>query len=457
MGDSSVKKVLWVGAALFAACGGSGSYTYGGGGAEEVSVTAGGGADVGYASPAAPPVGTGASEAAPVVTTPSGGESVAVTATTTTTTTVTVQTSVVPDVEPEPIPQAMLTAASVGDVDRRDNYIDYLARHSHEANVLGIDATRRVRFRVVDGAGRPVNDAEIRVDLAGRTVLGRTHADGIWDFHPGVSAPGASGRATASIIAGQESLRAAIDVPAHGDGDEMLVRLQGRASATPQALDLGFAIDVTGSMEDELRYINREIGDIVARIRRASPETVIRVGATFYRDRTDAHVVQQIAFTSDVGGFARAMQGVRASGGGDYPEDMNAGLEHAVARMGWSQGNAARVLVLVADAPPKRYADAQYNYINAVHDATERGIRIVPVAASGADRTVEYLFRALGSITSTPYVYLTDDSGVGNPHMEADTDRIAVEYFADLITRMVVSDLRGEGMHEPGMFGPYRQ
>ncbi len=92
-----------------------------------------------------------------------------------------------------------------------------------------------------------------------------------------------------------------------------------------------------------------------------------------------------------------------------------------------------------------------------MNEAAARGIRILPVAASGADRKVEYLFRAMGSVTSSPYVYLTDDSGIGNPHLEADTDRVAVEYFADMLTRLVISDLRGEGMHEPGVFGPYRQ
>jgi hypothetical protein len=260
------------------------------------------------------------------------------------------------------------------------------------------------------------------------------------------------------ITHGQSSIAAQqIALPHQGDGAELLVRVPRAQAVMPTALDLGFAIDVTGSMEDELRYINAEIADIVTSVRRAAPEARIRVGATFYRDRTDREVVQQIAFTEDVAGFARAMQTVRASGGGDYPEDLNAGLEAALSRMAWSNGNAVRVLVLVADAPPKRYADAQFTYRDALFDASARGIRILPVAASGADRTVEYLFRAMGSITSTPYVYLTDDSGIGNPHMDADTDRVAVEHFADLLTRLVVSDLRGEGMHEPGMFGPYRQ
>ncbi|MEI8257450.1 MAG: hypothetical protein WCJ30_17385, partial [Deltaproteobacteria bacterium] len=86
---------------------------------------------------------------------------------------------------------------------------------------------------------------------------------------------------------------------------------------------------------------------------------------------------------------------------------------------------------------------------SAMNDASRRGIRIVPVAASGSNREVEFLFRAMGTMTSTPYVYLTDESGIGAPHLEADTDRVAVERFNDLLTRMVVSDLRGQGMHEP--------
>jgi hypothetical protein len=100
------------------------------------------------------------------------------------------------------------------------------------------------------------------------------------------------------------------------------------------------------------------------------------------------------------------------------------------------------------------YQDEQFEYRAAMREASQRGIRILPVAASGADRRVEYLFRALGAYTSTPYTYLTDESGIGAPHMEADTDRVAVERFNDLLVRMVISDLRGDGMHEPGPLGP---
>jgi len=149
------------------------------------------------------------------------------------------------------------------------------------------------------------------------------------------------------------------------------------------------------------------------------------------------------------------MSRVRASGGGDYPEDMNSGLRTAMAQLGDGAqgGQVDRVLVLIADAPPQRYRSG-FTYMDAMRLASARGIRIIPVAASGADREVEYLFRAMGAVTSTPYVYLTDDSGIGGHHQEADTDRVAVEYLSDLLTRMLVSDLAGHGMHEPGGFGP---
>lgn len=429
---------------LLAACGGFGS---GGGAPAAEAVVTGGGESARAVGIGAmpPPGGAPGVDAAPIATT----------VTTTTTTTVTVDVAVAEPVVPQQPQQLsrLLTAATVGDSDRRGPYLDFLSRHPYEASRLALDMSRRVRFRVLDRWGRPVHDASILISGQGREVHGRTHADGTWDFFPGVSAPELTGRAVARIGAGQAAAQVAIDVPAAGDGQDLVIRLSDAAATAPQALDLAFVIDVTGSMEDELRYVNAEVSDIVQRIRSEVPEIGVRVGAVFYRDRGDPIVVQKIDFTSDVAGFARAMQRVHAEGGGDYPEDLNRGLEVALHSLAWSSGPAVRVMTLIADAPPQRWP-TQVTYREAMIDAAQRGIRILPVAASGADREVEFLFRAMGTFTSTPYVYLTDDSGIGNPHLDADTDRVAVEYFNDLLTRLVISDLRGHGMHEPGAFGP---
>lgn len=368
----------------------------------------------------------------------------------TVTTTVAVTPPTVVSVEEQQMSAGLLTAASVGDADRFGNYLEYLSRHAMERGELNLDMSRRLRVRVVDASGHGVSAARIHIGSQQGSVDGLTHADGSYDFFPNVSMPGLTGPAQLNVQVESLSVNAEVQVPAFGDGQSVVVRLPANIVAPAPVLDLGFLIDVTGSMGDELRYVNREIANIVHRVEQESPGVRVRLSATFYRDRSDEMVVQQIPFTSNVAGFAVAMQNVFASGGGDYPEDMNAGLDAAMNRLAWSDGAAVRVLVLVADAPPQHYGDTQFTYREAMARASQRGIRLLPVAASGSDRRVEYLFRAMGAYTSTPYVYLTDDSGVGGPHMEADTDRVAVERFNDALVRLITSDLRGQGMHEPG-------
>ncbi len=387
------------------------------------------------------PVGMGA-RPVPMTTPPNS--------TITVTTTVAVTPPVVVAVDEQQMSAGLLTAASVGDADRFGNYLEYLSRHEMERGELNLDMSRRLRVRVVDAGGRGVSAAHIRIGSQIGTVEGLTHADGSFDFFPNVSMPGLQGPAQLNVQVESLSVNAEVQVPPFGDGQAVVVRLPANIVPPSPVLDLGFLIDVTGSMGDELRYVNREIASIVHRVEQESPGVRVRLSATFYRDRSDELVVQQIPFTTNVAGFAVAMQNVFASGGGDYPEDMNAGLDAAMNRLAWSDGAAVRVLVLVADAPPQHYADEQFTYREAMARASQRGIRLLPVAASGSDRRVEYLFRAMGAYTSTPYVYLTDDSGVGGPHMEADTDRVAVERFNDALVRLITSDLRGQGMHEPG-------
>lgn len=343
---------------------------------------------------------------------------------------------------------AMLTASSVGDHDRRGPYLDFLSRHPYEVRTLGLDTTRRQRVRVVDGAGNPLRGARILVD---EREVGTTFGDGIFDVFPGVVGLGA-GQATLTVSHGQTHVSVPVVVPERGDGDELFVRLDTTAVRVPARLELAFLIDVTGSMGDELRYVNHEVAGIASRVRDGAHGVDVRLGATFYRDRGDAVPLAKIEFTQDVEGFARAMTTVEADGGGDYPEDLDAGLEAVLHRLAWSEGDAVRVVVLITDAPPQSYR-AQFRYRDALNEAARRGIRILPVAASGADRTVETLLRALGTCTGAPYVFLTDDSGIGAPHLEADTDRMRVEHFAHLLTRLLLADLAGLGMHEPGYGG----
>ena len=73
----------------------------------------------------------------------------------------------------------------------------------------------------------------------------------------------------------------------------------------------------------------------------------------------------------------------------------------------------------------------------AVRSAAERGIKLVPVVASNAERDTELFGRALAICTGGTYVFLTDDSGVGNDHLEPIIGDYTVESLHNVIVRII--------------------
>jgi len=71
-------------------------------------------------------------------------------------------------------------------------------------------------------------------------------------------------------------------------------------------------------------------------------------------------------------------------------------------------------------------------------------IHIVPVAASGVADEAEYIMRAMAAVTQGRYLFLTDDSGVGNTHAEPTIDCYLVTRLDGLIRRVVQGLLTGE-------------
>ena len=69
--------------------------------------------------------------------------------------------------------------------------------------------------------------------------------------------------------------------------------------------------------------------------------------------------------------------------------------------------------------------------------AAAQGIRIIPIAASGIDKSTEYLMRAMALATNGTYLFLTDDSGVGNPHSKPTTDKYEVELLNSLLIKVI--------------------
>jgi Mg-chelatase subunit ChlD len=221
-----------------------------------------------------------------------------------------------------------------------------------------------------------------------------------------------------------------------GQSNARPVRAEGRRRAPRRAVDIGFLVDATGSMGDEMTFLQSEIKDIVRRVRGTEPDLDIRLSVVFYRDRGDEFITKSLPFTRSADEAVQFIAGTSAGGGGDFPEDMNAGLE-AMMRQSWSRDAVPQMLFVLADAPPHQYPGEDYTYHEAIADAAASGIAIFPVAASGVDKPTEFLFRAMAVQTGGKYVFLTDDSGVGNSHEEPDITGYKVEKLNDLMVREI--------------------
>lgn len=227
--------------------------------------------------------------------------------------------------------------------------------------------------------------------------------------------------ATRQVRAGeQHELRVSEDVP------------------VASALDLMFVVDTTGSMGDELSYLQTELADIVARVRRdASQELQVRTSVNFYKDDGDAYVVRSHPFTTDLSQTLGQLRAEHASGGGDYPEALDDALADAVEQHPWSESAVARIVFVVTDAPPHDGFAVGERLQRTAALAASKGIRVVPVASSGVDKPTEFMLRQLAVSTGGTYVFLTDHSGIGNGHIEPTVGPHVVQPLNDLLVEII--------------------
>jgi hypothetical protein len=435
-------------------------------GGDAVAGPVGASAPRGYAPPPAPPTRSAPTAAATAAPSPTyaphadkakreaprdvvaaGESAVAPPATTVTTTvTTTVHTGggavIAP---PRETPQGgVLTAAIWDDNDKRAGFLTFVDRYPSFRSQWGLDLSRRVTIRVTDSAGVLVGDAPIALRAPDGSVVDlRTHGDGTALYYPPASMVGCCAQSAFAIAAQSGSLRAEGTFAAPSGDATWTLKLPGVPTrAQTAALDLAFVVDTTGSMGDEITYLQAELAGVVKRVKSEHAMRRVRLGLVLYKDRGDEYVTRSFDFTEDLSKFLGELAGASAAGGGDMPESVNQALRDTVKELSWAGDESARLAVLVADAPPHYYADEQYTYKNAINDLSARGVKLVTLGASGIDKSTEYVFRQMSAWTGGRYIFLTDDSGVGESHLTPDISGYQVEHLDRLLVRTIGEEVR---------------
>jgi hypothetical protein len=343
---------------------------------------------------------------------------------------------------PAPEPQAgLLTAGSFDDNFTPEPFRRFASKLRQDAGPGDLPARlfgRRLVVTVRGEDGKPGGNARVRIsgNVSQQAVELLTRSDGhavflsSWDGVEGdllvtVTPPG--GAATVKQLVARDATRCEVALPQ-------------AAAPLPKNLDLVLVLDTTGSMGDELVYLKSEVKSIASAVAAKFPHVSQRYGLVVYRDRGDEYVTRTFDFTPSVEEFRRRLSAQSAAGGGDYPESMERGLEEAV-KLQWRSADTARVLFLVADAPP--HAADVGKAMAAADTLRKKGVAIYPVACSGYDDTTELVMRTCALLTGSQFLFLTNDSGVGDAHGEPHIPFYHVQRLDRLMIRMIADELSG--------------
>jgi hypothetical protein len=200
-------------------------------------------------------------------------------------------------------------------------------------------------------------------------------------------------------------------------------------------VDIAFVVDATGSMSDEIEFLKLELEDVVRNTMSKYSSLTLNAASVFYRDRSDEYLTRKVAFNDDLLKTLNFIKLQGAAGGGDTPEAVDDALATAIDSLEWSKTARTRILFLILDAPP--HSDAKERIQQLIFKAAAKGIRIVPIACSGTDKSTEFLLRSMALATNGTYTFLTNHSGVGKAHIEPTTDKYQVELLNGLLQRLI--------------------
>ena len=202
-------------------------------------------------------------------------------------------------------------------------------------------------------------------------------------------------------------------------------------------VDIAFVVDATGSMSDEIDFLKNELYDVLQRIQDTLKDNKLMTSAVFYRDEGDDYLTRENPFSNNITSTINFIKNQSANGGGDFPEAVHSALDVSINNLQWNIQAKNKIIFLLLDAPPHNNETVKNSLQKSISLASSKGIKIIPISASGIDDATELFLRMLAISTNSTYIFITDDSGVGNPHKTPIVGKYTVEKLNNLLVRLV--------------------
>jgi hypothetical protein len=331
----------------------------------------------------------------------------------------------------------VLTAGEVNDFSKWTLWPDLAQKDLSEwRQHWQISPLERYAVQLVTEDGFPVVGASILLKDSRDSLLWQAQSDntGKGELWNGMFA--AKGKKAASLQAVVDGKTYTVSHPTLFHDGINSIRVK-RPCQAPAVVDIAFVVDATGSMADEIHYLQAELQDVIAQAKDSLASSTVNLGSVFYRDAGDAYVTRKTDISASIQQTVDFIGQQQAGGGGDTPEAVDQALAVAVNELSWTSQAKARLLFLILDAPPHENPQVLASLQQSIRQAAAQGIRIIPIAASGIDKSTEYLMRAMALATNGTYVFLTDDSGVGDAHIKPTTDKFDVERLNALLVKLI--------------------
>lgn len=329
----------------------------------------------------------------------------------------------------------LMTAGEWNDLDNWSFWKNLLERDTLKTfpAVWSFYTQNRITIVIRDAAAKLVHNAKLTISSGLNTYSGVTDNFGKAELFAGLY--------TNSAMAVSYNLRAdykdqSFNLGTITPNGQVITKTLSTNKSASATLDIMFVVDATGSMGDEISYLKNELKDVIQRAGGQLSGTQIRMGSVFYRDLGDNYITRPFSFVTDVNLLTSFISNQSAGGGGDFPEAVDEGLQAAVNQQ-WSTNAVNRLLFLILDAPPHKTDVVSEKIKKTITEAQAKGIRIIPVSASGIDWETEFFLRFLAVSTNSTYVFITNHSGIGNPHHTPTVGQYQVEYLNNLLIRLI--------------------